>query len=112
MYTKSKYVVFYDRVNTRLEAIIFSSNLIHADVARRMHGSGLRPVSAGFVNMGMVDGAPHAKAQGRSDSLDLDSQSGDSVFIMQALGLGMLVSTEDEKVAVDRKKELFALHGD
>lgn len=112
MYKKSKYVVFYDGARHRPEAIIFSSNLIHADVARRMRGAVLLPVSAGFVDMGIVDGAPHAKAHGRSDSLNLDSQPGDSVFVMQSLGLGLLVSPEDEKVAVDRKNELFELYGD
>lgn len=111
MSTKSKYVIFFDRLNNRPEAVIFSSNLIHSDVTRHLQSGMLVPVSAGFVDMGTVDGRPYAQVYGRSDSLSIDGHPEDSVFVMQTLGLAGLVEADAMQAAVNLKKKWFAQYG-
>jgi len=80
---KSKYVIFDNSVI--MGAIIFPDYLNHSDFKT---GYG-KIISAGFVEIAKQgDNVPYSICYGRSQSLNLDSKTGDNLIVDQTLRIG------------------------
>lgn len=111
MYQKTKYVMFWDRVRDRLEPVVFSESMIHADVARCM-GRGRVVVSAGFVSMTMRDDMPFPSTHGRSDSLNIDTRPEDSTALAVMMGLSENLTDKEQEALHELRRQLYRQYGD
>ncbi len=75
-----KYIIVRDRDEVE-SAILFPERVIHRDVARIHRASDVRVVSAGFVQIGHMDGESICATFGDSESLRMKPRPEDAEVI-------------------------------
>lgn len=92
---KGKYIVGWNGSGSgQLEAVLFSTEMIHADAALLFRAR--RVVGAGFFELIINgEGKPDCILFGRSESLDVDMSQLDRFYVRRALGLEQSPLTDD-----------------
>lgn len=87
------YLALDDIDRRRVEALLFSTNTNHNQVANEVP---LDILGAGFVHIFVNDGEVQALVSGRSESLNIDGHELDQHYVRQALGMVQPKSQEEQ----------------